>query len=195
MARKLGLTLDDVVSAATAIADADGLEGVTMASVAARLGVKTPSLYAHVDGLAALRRTLALAAARALADALQQATVGRYGADAIRSAAYAYRAFAAQSPGLYGSAQLAADPADDPELAAALYTVIVPVLRAISEAGVKRPDAHVHLTRALRSALHGFVHLERHGGFGLPADVDESFRRLVDLLLAGLTVAADPVSV
>lgn len=34
-------------------------------------------------------------------------------------------------------------------------------------------------TRALRSALHGFVSLEAAGGFGLPRDVDRSFSRLV----------------
>jgi hypothetical protein len=34
--------------------------------------------------------------------------------------------------------------------------------------------------------LHGFLVLEAGGGFGLPVDVDESFRRMVDTLVAGL---------
>jgi len=37
----------------------------------------------------------------------------------------------------------------------------------------------------MRSALHGFVTLEMTGGFGLPADIDRSFGRLVQ----GLTRA------
>jgi Tetracyclin repressor-like, C-terminal domain len=37
----------------------------------------------------------------------------------------------------------------------------------------------VDATRALRSALHGFVMLENAGGFGLPRDVDRSFGQLV----------------
>ena len=48
-------------------------------------------------------------------------------------------------------------------------------------------DGTVHATRAVRSALHGFVSLEAAGGFGLPQDVDASYDRLVDLLDAGLT--------
>ena len=47
-------------------------------------------------------------------------------------------------------------------------------------------DETVHATRAVRSALHGFVTLEGAGGFGLPQDVDESYARLVDLLDSGL---------
>jgi hypothetical protein len=40
----------------------------------------------------------------------------------------------------------------------------------------------VDATRALRSALHGFVVLENDGGFGLPRDVDRSFDQMVAAL-------------
>ena len=46
-------------------------------------------------------------------------------------------------------------------------------------------DDAVDATRALRSALHGFVALEAAGGFGLPREVDRSYHQLV----AGLDVA------
>ncbi|MFC4942093.1 GntR family transcriptional regulator [Pseudonocardia sp. GCM10023141] len=42
------VTVDDVVSAAVAIADEDGLVALSMRSVAARLGIPTMSLYGHV---------------------------------------------------------------------------------------------------------------------------------------------------
>jgi Tetracyclin repressor-like, C-terminal domain len=38
------------------------------------------------------------------------------------------------------------------------------------------PDA-VDAIRSLRAALHGFVELERAGGFGLPDSVDRSYDR------------------
>ncbi|MCP2258897.1 transcriptional regulator, TetR family [Streptoalloteichus tenebrarius] len=44
------LTRDRVVRAAIEIADAEGLAGLSMRVVAARLGVATMSLYRHVDG-------------------------------------------------------------------------------------------------------------------------------------------------
>lgn len=48
--RGSGLTIDAIVGAAVAIADADGLDAVTMRSVAERLGVGAMSLYTHVPG-------------------------------------------------------------------------------------------------------------------------------------------------
>jgi hypothetical protein len=38
----------------------------------------------------------------------------------------------------------------------------------------------------VRSAVHGFAELERAGGFGIDLDLDESYRRLVATLGAGL---------
>ena len=44
----------------------------------------------------------------------------------------------------------------------------------------------VHAIRGIRGALHGFVAVERMGGFALDVSVDESFERLVAALAAGL---------
>ena len=189
MARKLGLSSADLVDAAAEIADAGGLDAVTLASVAARLGVRSPSLYAHVDGLDGLRRQLALRAARAMGGVLRGATEGRAGLDALRALSYAYRGFAQEHPGLYGAAQRAVRPGEDDELYRALAEPVLPAVRALAEAGVPEAD-RIHLARALRSALHGFVALEGGGGFGRPESVEESFGRLVELLLGGVGAAA-----
>jgi len=61
---RAGLDSETVVSAAAALADDEGLEAVTLARVAAQLGVRSPSLYVHVDGLPDLRRRIAALAAR-----------------------------------------------------------------------------------------------------------------------------------
>lgn len=45
---KAALTVDGIVAAAVAVADADGLEAVSMARVAAELGNATMALYRHV---------------------------------------------------------------------------------------------------------------------------------------------------
>ncbi|MEU6987126.1 TetR/AcrR family transcriptional regulator [Streptomyces sp. NPDC046324] len=47
---KPGLTLDRIVTAAVAVADAEGLDAVSMRRVAAELGVGTMSLYRYVPG-------------------------------------------------------------------------------------------------------------------------------------------------
>jgi hypothetical protein len=51
-----------------------------------------------------------------------------------------------------------------------------------------RGDDAIHAVRAFRSMVHGFATLEVAGGFGLPQDCDESFRRLVNALAAGMAV-------
>jgi AcrR family transcriptional regulator len=193
VARKVGITETQVRDAAAAIADTDGSDAVTLASVAERLGVRSPSLYAHVDGLPGLRRLLALHAAGAMAAALGDAARGRAADDALRAIAHAYRTFAREHPGWYAALQRAVRPGEDDALYDALAAVVAPAVRALGEAGVPA-DERVHLTRAYRAALHGFASLERSGGFGMPESVDESFRRLVDLLLAGVAAAARPLS-
>lgn len=188
MARKVGLGIDDVTRAAVDIADVQGLAAVTLASVAARLGVRSPSLYAHVAGLDALRRLLALHAAGEMARALREAAGGLAGIDAVREIARAYRRFATRHPGLYAAAQRAVRPGQDDELYRALAAAAMPAIEALTQAHVPPAD-QVHLARALRSALHGFVALEQGGGFGMPESLDESFDRLVEVLLAGVRAA------
>jgi AcrR family transcriptional regulator len=185
MARKVGLTKRDVVTAAARTADTGGLDAVTLASVAAQLGIRSPSLYAHVRGLEGLRRLLALEGADLMAAELGEAVGERTGLEALRSIAFAYRRFAKRHPGLYAAAQRAVRPGEDDELYGALAAVALPAIRAFGEAGVA-PSEQVHLTRAFRSAMHGFVMLERTGGFGMPESVDESFRRVVDLLVSAV---------
>jgi AcrR family transcriptional regulator len=184
MARKRGLRLDDVVSAASGIADREGLDAVTLAAVATELGVRSPSLYAHVDGLAGLRRAMAFDAVAQLDAALADAAANGDGADALRAVAIAYRGFARSHPGLY-AAMLPAPTDHDPALYAAFAAPVTTITAVLASLGASDDDA-VDLIRAFRSALHGFVALEAGDGFGMPHDVDRSFDALVDLLIAGV---------
>jgi AcrR family transcriptional regulator len=179
-----GLDRDRVVAVAAVIADAEGLEAVTLARVAAELGVRSPSLYNHVEGLDGLRRGIALLALRELGDALRAAATGRAGTDALVALADAYRAYARAHPGRYVLTQYLPRP-KDPELDAAAGAVVQVVLDALRAYALADEDG-IHAARAFRATIHGFVSLESGGGFGLAVDVDESFRRLVAALGAGL---------
>jgi AcrR family transcriptional regulator len=173
-----------VVVAAEQLADEVGLANLTLTALAEHLGVRQPSLYKHVAGLAHLHRSLAVRAKTELAGVLAVAAAGVAGAEAVHALAAAYREWGRAHPGRYAAAQHAPAPGDE-EDAAASAAVVTVVTRVLASLGVPAEDA-VHATRALRSALHGFLVLEAGGGFGLPDDVDESFRRMVDALVAGL---------
>jgi Bacterial regulatory proteins, tetR family len=56
---RAGLTGHDVVAAAAGLAEQIGYQGVTMGLLADRLGVRLPSLYKDVGGLADRRHRLA----------------------------------------------------------------------------------------------------------------------------------------
>jgi AcrR family transcriptional regulator len=176
------LDAEAVVTAAAALADEDGLAELTLARLAAALGIRTPSLYAHVDGLGDLRARLGARGAREMAEAIQPAAAGRSGADALRAVAAAYRAYAHAHPGTYAATQVASDREDNQTAGAAVVGVLVAVLAGYGITG----DAAIHTVRAIRSALHGFVSLEREGGFGLPLSLDESYATLVEMIDAGL---------
>jgi AcrR family transcriptional regulator len=185
MARKRGLEPDHVVRAAVAIADAEGLEALTLARVATALDVRSPSLYSHVDGLSGLRRAVALDGARRLGADLGAAVDGKRGEAALRAIATAYRSFALAHPGAYAAINTTPGRDDDAEVYDTFAAQLAPVVGVLEAMGVAA-DEVIDVIRALRSALHGFVSLEAGGGFGLPGDLEVSFARLVDLLVAGV---------
>jgi AcrR family transcriptional regulator len=181
-----------VVAAAARIADADGLEAATLSRVAAELGVRSPSLYNHVESRAALLRAVAIESVGELAAAITGAAIGRSREDALRAVALAYRSYALEHPGRYATTVRAPDPGDT-EAAATSAAAISPLVAILAGWGIGGDDA-VHLVRIIRSALHGFVSIEMGGGFALPLDLDHSFDLLVDSLVAAISAQAEKAS-
>jgi AcrR family transcriptional regulator len=177
MARPLGLNTDEVLAAAESVADAHGLEGLTVARVASALGVRPPSLYYHVGGLPGLRRALALRGAERLDEGVRAAAAGLAGAAALAAICHAYRRAALASPGAYQATIAALGPADV-ELAAALAAPLAPVRAALGSMGVA-PARQLDCIRRMRAALHGWVDLERRAGLGNPEQLDAAFETLV----------------
>lgn len=187
---RAGLNRQAVTLAALQAVDDGGVNGfadLSLATVAGRAGVAVPSLYKHVASLADLKRAVALASVLQLTERMSVATVGRAGEEAVQALAESWRSYALETPGRYLATQLAADPADpaDEELAkagAAAFSLIGGVLRGFHVPSALEVDA----TRLVRSALHGFIMLEVSGGFKMSDDLDQSYRRLVKAVVAGL---------
>src|SRR6185503_4625139 len=143
MRSKAGLDHAAVVQAAAALADTAGIGQLTLADLAGRLGVRTPSLYNHVAGLPGLRSDLALLGTRELGTRLSRAAIGKSGDTAVQAICYAYRAFVNERPGLYAatvrSALLTDQP--DPELNAAQKEAVDIVLMVLSAYQLSGADA------------------------------------------------------
>jgi len=186
------LSTASVVSAALELVDEHGSGDLTLAAVARRTGVATPSLYKHVRSLEALQQKLSARVTAELASALSSAVAGRSGPDAVHSLALAYRDYALSYPRRYPLTQRVPD-AQDPEHVAAAELAVQTVFAALRGYGLSGDEA-IHATRVARSALHGFVSLEVNGGFGLPQDVGRSFERLVRALQVALKDWDNPTS-
>ncbi|GAA3404855.1 TetR/AcrR family transcriptional regulator [Paenibacillus hodogayensis] len=178
--------LDDriVLEAALEITDRGGLEQLTLVAVAKKLGVRPPALYNHVNGLPDLRNKLMIDGLHRLKDELARATAGQTGDDAVWAASQAYLAFARKHPGLYEATQRPQH-WQDGDVQEALRQLMDIIFRIVSPFGLDE-EAAVHTVRGLRSLLHGFASLEGQGGFGMPLNVDESFRFVVYTFLAGI---------
>jgi len=180
---KAGLDKAKVVEAAADLVNAEGIEALTLSRLAGQLGVRTPSLYNHIDGLPGLQRELALLSVRHLGERLGDAAIGKSGPQAVTAIAQALRDYIKTYPGLYQTG-LRPSPGDA-EFQATQARVVEIVMAVMASFGLEGEDG-LHAVRGLRSVVHGFATLEVAGGFGLPLDLDESFRHLVDMLIRGL---------
>lgn len=181
MTHRVGLDQKSVLQAAANLADSSSLEAVTLSTLAAKLRIRPPTLYHYVNGLDGLRNELAILGARQMARALGQAIMGLSGGEAVEAMALAYRDFARTHPGLYVAFQRGAT-SDDTSLLEAQAEVVEVVLRVVAPARADR-DSAIHTIRLIRSLIHGFVSLEISDGFGLPQDIDETFQRLVQVMI------------
>ncbi len=184
MAHRAGL--DDVVilRAAGELADAEGFDQLSLARLAERLNVRSPSLYKHVAGLDDVRRGLALLGARTLAERFARAAIGKSGADGVRTVSAAYRAFAKEHPGLYAAIQRA--PAQDDAALIAASEEIIDILRAVLAPWRLDEPRLIHAIRMIRSLTHGFVSLEAAGGFGIPIALEQSYDYAITIFIEGL---------
>lgn len=179
---RIGLDLPTLIQAATEIADTQGLEAVTLASLAQKLQIRSPSLYNHVNGLPDLRRQLALSGFGQMSEHFKRALAGKSGDDAVRAFSYAYLSFARAHPGLYEAVQRDAKHKLLQEAGREVVEMAVNVLEGYGLRG----DAAIHAVRGMRSVLHGFASLEKQGGFGIPLDLDVTFRLLIETFIKGV---------
>ena len=177
---RAGLTADRLVHAGAELADAEGLDAVSLSALARHFGVRPASLYSHVAGTDDLRTRLALLALEEMADRAAVALAGRSRGDALVALADTYRDYAREHPGRHAAAQLRLDPetaraSAGPRHAAMSRAVLLGY-------AVPEPD-RTHAVRLIGAVVRGFVDLELGGGFDhSEPDAESSWRRALDAL-------------
>jgi AcrR family transcriptional regulator len=168
---------EQVLAAAEALVDQHGWDHLTMASLAAAVGIKVPSLYNHVPNLDAVRSELQVRTIAKLGAELQRAAMGRSGRDGIVELATVHRDFAKRHPGRYAGATR--EPYDREAFAAASAAGNAALLAVMRPQGLSGDEA-LTAELAVFASFHGFVMLETSGLLGGIVDMDKLFDLVVD---------------
>lgn len=176
------LDIELVMTTAEQLVTERGWDSLTMAALAAELGVRPPSLYRHVESLDALRYALRMRSLSELAEESRGAVMGKSGINGLRALCNAYRAYAQKHPERY-LAQMRL-PGDETTRAAGrrLGEAGYAVLMSFGLSDDELPVA----TAQLAALLHGFTSLELAQTIDWVTDADAAFDSLVDLFAAGL---------
>ncbi|HET8785116.1 MAG TPA: TetR-like C-terminal domain-containing protein [Candidatus Limnocylindrales bacterium] len=180
-------SLADIVKAGRDIIESEGVDGLTMQSVATRVGVRAPSLYKRIRGRNDLLRLVANDATAALTRDLEAATTGSDPRRDLVALARAFRRFARANPGAYSLifAPLPDDARADPEWS---IKASAPVIDATQR--LAGPDHALDAARTVVAWANGFIAMELAGAFRLGGDVDRAFDYGIEHIVAA--IAARP---
>jgi AcrR family transcriptional regulator len=172
----------EIVAAARAILEEQGVEALSMRHIAERLGIRAPSLYKHVPDKQALEAAIISAGFEEQAAAFEEA-LERAPEDPLGALALAYREFARAHPHLY---RLMTDrPLPRDQLVPGVEArASLPLYRAAGE--------DLDLARAAWAFAHGMTILELNQRFPPGADLAAAWREGIQAIRAALP-AAKPV--
>jgi len=180
-------SLEQIVKAGRDIVETDGIDGLTMQSVAARVGVRAPSLYKRLHGRNELLRLVANDAAAELTRDLESAADGKDARRDLASLASTFRRFAHANPGAYS---LIFAPLPDDARADAGWSVkaSAPVIDTTER--LAGTDHALEAARTVVAWANGFIAMELAGAFRLGGDVDRAFDYGIDRLGVAIDTAA-----
>lgn len=173
-----------ILDAAAALAEEIGVHNLTLNRLAARLGIKSPSLYNHISGINDLLDGLAGLGLKRLGEALRNAAIGKSKEKALRAVAAEFRKFAKTNPELY-RAIMKLPELRNGELQESV-DMLVQLLHAVLEPYHYQKEEAMHIIRIWKSALHGFISLESAGFFKTQYDIEESFNRMISCIILGM---------
>lgn len=170
---RAGLDAGAVTRAAAEVVDEVGYANLTMGLVADRLGVRAPSLYKHVAGLADLHRRIAVLAVTEIGDALRSSLQGRSERQALDAAVRTTRRYARECPGRFAATVYvtATDPEDPLHLA---WVRVVESHLAILRGYEVQEEDTGHALLLLRSFLDGLSLVEPAGDMHTEDEIDVS---------------------
>lgn len=177
---RVGLTPARIVEVGLELADTVGFDNVTASLVARHVGVRSASLYSHVQDLHDLKTRMALQAQDELAERATESLAGRSGSDALAALGNVYRDYAREHPGRFAATRFPLGTETALASAGARQTTMTrAVLRGYAVPESEQP----HAVRLLGATFLGYIMLEHSTGFSHSApDSEASWRRILEVL-------------
>jgi AcrR family transcriptional regulator len=170
-----------ILAAAIKQLEQDGLDALSMRSLASTLGVAPGAIYRYYADRATLEAAIANEGFRLMYAALKTAANGREPLEALRRAARAYLSFARTRPALYQVIMSTHSPANKIVAENELWEYCVQLVSLVCG----RRDA-ADSAVALWSFLHGFVSIEQAGILG-DRKPKEGFEVGLEVMLSGFS--------
>lgn len=172
-----------VIKEAAHMVNQTGIENLSLKTLALQLGVKSPSLYNHIEGLDDLKYQLMLYGWKELENKIIQAVIGFSGYDAIRVICYAFYEYAIENQGVF-STMLWYNQFENEqmkEVTSEMFSIFFKITKSLNIS----QDNCIHLVRMFRSFLEGFALLENHNAFGNTQTIKDSFELSINILIEG----------
>ena len=182
-------SLEEIVSTGRGLLESEGVDGLTMQKVAAKVGVRAPSLYKHLDGRPELIRLIIESVVADLGVTLESAVGGEDPRRDLAELAWTFRKFAHSQPESYRLI-FAAMPDEWRPSPAVMLEAVDAVLRTSS--ALVGSERALEGARLLTAWAHGFMMMELAGAFRMEGDVDEAFAFGLEQLTVALAGARKP---
>ena len=175
---------ETIIETARRLIERDGEENLSLAQLAAELGIKAPSLYRHIASKNALFQAVVEQTALKLFEAYDKAleTAGDSTQAKILQLAAVHRTFAHQNPNTY----MLAFAAHPPEIRAnpdMLLNRAVALQQIMSQ--ISGEENSLPALRGLLAIIHGFVTLELNGQFQRGGDLAAAYETAIHAYLQG----------
>lgn len=180
---RIGLDEKKVVKKAAELANQKGMSYVTMKTLAEYLGIKTPSLYNHVQSQDDLYEKIMIYGWMQISDRIMNAANDLHGEDALRTFSQVFFQYAIENKGIF-EAMMWYNKYSNPALEKATEKIYTVFFSITNELGIPFDKAN-HLLRTYRAFLQGFAALVIHDSFGNPISIQESFDISIDVLIEG----------
>ncbi|MDO5575296.1 MAG: TetR/AcrR family transcriptional regulator [bacterium] len=180
------VTKKAVIETASALIDQKGLNQISLKDVAEALGIRTPSLYNHINSLDEMLQEVAHAGMAEMNDLMTKSSIGKISDEAIKAVSAAYLKYMIEHPGIYETIQWASW--HQTEETTALLNQFEALLMALIRSCGYDEAADASILRLLTGLLHGYTTIQLRYAFDEPERVTKELTDAVDTVLTGVRI-------